>query len=299
MSNTGENAPALITTREAARMLGVCRQTISNYIRRGVIKLARTGDVRAQYLYRSDVEAIGTSAKKIEEIKNSIREEETELRNRLRELREVKEKAMKDSPTWLRYDGKFLPIMRACIEFARFYTSERGYEFLIRYLVNGESLEEIGDSFCLTRERVRQIIEKNVKRMRMHAEDAYMIMEDYHEAKDDNNFLFEWAMAERKRNTDLRKENDLLRQGILAKEEADKRKPYAMSDAIPILDLCISVRTHNALKAAGIDQIGDLRGKTWMDLMKIRNLGKKSVREIIEKTRKYGLWEGGGNSRND
>lgn len=56
---------------------------------------------------------------------------------------------------------------------------------------------------------------------------------------------------------------------------------------IPIEDLELSVRAFNCLKRAGIDTVGDLLDKTYDDLGKVRNLGKKSIDEIVEKLRNH------------
>ncbi len=50
-----------------------------------------------------------------------------------------------------------------------------------------------------------------------------------------------------------------------------------------IEDLDFSVRTYNCLKRAGINSVGDLVAKTEDDMMKVRNLGKKSLEEVIQK----------------
>lgn len=52
---------------------------------------------------------------------------------------------------------------------------------------------------------------------------------------------------------------------------------------IMIEDLDFSVRTYNCLKRAGVNTVGDLVAKSESDMMKIRNLGKKSLEEIILK----------------
>lgn len=52
---------------------------------------------------------------------------------------------------------------------------------------------------------------------------------------------------------------------------------------IMIEDLDFSVRTYNCLKRAGINTVGELVAKAESDMMKIRNLGKKSLEEIVLK----------------
>ena len=61
----------------------------------------------------------------------------------------------------------------------------------------------------------------------------------------------------------------------------------------PVRDLELSVRSENCLLRGGVHVIGDLVGRAREDLLKIRNLGKISLREIEEKLEKFGLSLGG------
>ena len=70
-------------------------------------------------------------------------------------------------------------------------------------------------------------------------------------------------------------------------ESGEKEAESVGPTAIPIEDLELSVRAFNCLKRANIHTIGDLTGKTEDELGKIRNLGKKSVDEILEKLKSY------------
>ena len=58
---------------------------------------------------------------------------------------------------------------------------------------------------------------------------------------------------------------------------------------VSIDDLDFSVRAYNCLKRAGILTLRDLVDKTENDMMKIRNLGKKSLKEVIDKVKDLGL----------
>lgn len=74
--------------------------------------------------------------------------------------------------------------------------------------------------------------------------------------------------------------------GIMnAKQEDTKQKKLET----PIDDLDFSVRAYNCLKRAGVNTLGDLTEKTELDMMKIRNLGKKSLKEVIDKIKEMGL----------
>ena len=56
-----------------------------------------------------------------------------------------------------------------------------------------------------------------------------------------------------------------------------------------IEELELSVRSYNCLKRAGIATVGDLAEKSQEDMMKVRNLGKKSLDEVIAKLHSLGL----------
>ena len=74
-------------------------------------------------------------------------------------------------------------------------------------------------------------------------------------------------------------------QVMVEKEESKKEKVLEMS----IEDLELSVRSFNCLKRAGISTVEDLANKTEDDMMKVRNLGKKSFDEVTIKLRSLGL----------
>ncbi len=56
-----------------------------------------------------------------------------------------------------------------------------------------------------------------------------------------------------------------------------------------IEELDLSVRSFNCLKRAGIDTVGDLTNRTEDDMIKVRNLGRKSLEEVIKKMHALGL----------
>lgn len=70
-------------------------------------------------------------------------------------------------------------------------------------------------------------------------------------------------------------------------EKDDKGKEKALEMTIDELDL--SVRSFNCLKRAGINTVEDLTNKTEDDMMKVRNLGRKSLEEVINKLASLGF----------
>ena len=73
---------------------------------------------------------------------------------------------------------------------------------------------------------------------------------------------------------------------ILEKKE-DSSKEKALEMTIEELDL--SVRAFNCLKRAGVNTVGDLVNKSPEEMMKVRNLGKKSLEEVIAKLQSLGF----------
>ncbi len=74
-------------------------------------------------------------------------------------------------------------------------------------------------------------------------------------------------------------------QVMIEKEESKKEKVLEMS----IEELELSVRSFNCLKRAGIATVEDLTNKSETEMMKVRNLGKKSFDEVTAKLRSLGL----------
>ena len=72
---------------------------------------------------------------------------------------------------------------------------------------------------------------------------------------------------------------------MVEREETIKEKVLEMT----IEELDMSVRSFNCLKRAGIDTVEDLTNRTEEDMIKVRNLGKKSLEEVIQKLASLGL----------
>ncbi|PKM62276.1 MAG: DNA-directed RNA polymerase subunit alpha [Firmicutes bacterium HGW-Firmicutes-21] len=72
---------------------------------------------------------------------------------------------------------------------------------------------------------------------------------------------------------------------MVDREETIKEKVLEMT----IEELDMSVRSFNCLKRAGIDTVEDLINRTEDDMIKVRNLGKKSLEEVIQKMQSLGL----------
>ncbi len=72
---------------------------------------------------------------------------------------------------------------------------------------------------------------------------------------------------------------------MIEKEDDEKEKVLEMS----IDELELSVRSYNCLKRAGINTVEELTNRTSEDMMKVRNLGRKSLEEVLAKLDELGL----------
>ena len=72
---------------------------------------------------------------------------------------------------------------------------------------------------------------------------------------------------------------------MVEKAEDDKEKVLEMN----IDELELSVRSYNCLKRAGINTVEELCSRTSDDMMKVRNLGRKSLEEVLQKLEELGL----------
>ena len=70
-------------------------------------------------------------------------------------------------------------------------------------------------------------------------------------------------------------------------EKADDAKEKVLEMNIDELEL--SVRSFNCLKRAGINTVEELTNRTPEDMMKVRNLGRKSLEEVLAKLKELGL----------
>ena len=149
----------------------------------------------------------------------------------------------------------------------------------LRYL-HGLNLEQCGYRFGVTRERIRQVEAKALRKMR-HPSRSRMFLK----ASDD---LLDRAWKEMEEASRIRLEAIRIREGAFD-DLIREKKVEPVNTEIPIDELELSVRSWNCLRRAGVNYISDMDGWTQERLMRVRNLGRKSMMEIIDRLRERGI----------
>ncbi len=163
---------------------------------------------------------------------------------------------------------------------SRAFLTPREKVVLEGYYVKGYTLEAIGLQFGVTRGRIRQILNKAIRRMKQPSRlDVLKYGKELVEEQDDVEEL----------TRQLKEKKRFLEQMNVELDENIKKIIGEVSLSKPIKELDLSIRSYNCLKRADIFTVGDLTQKTEEEMMRIRNLGRKSLKEIIRVLDDMGL----------
>lgn len=159
------------------------------------------------------------------------------------------------------------------LEYVLHTLTERERRVLDFRYKDGLTFEEIGKRFCVTRERIRQIHAKSLRKLRH---------------PDRLNYLKYGVSGVISLKTESAREAAL----------ASLPKPDIKPEDIPLEELELSVRSYNCLKRAGKNTLREVSEMTFDELCHVRNIGKKSVDEICAVLTKYGITLKTDNRRN-
>lgn len=178
------------------------------------------------------------------------------------------------------------PLQEKGLERALEMLTQREREYLLMYYRDEMSLDKIGNMFSRTRERVRQIIHKALRKLR-HPTKAKMIRDGYDENETEKFFAKrEKELAERQANLEAKQtylDNlDKKLNGQMIELGRDPEQFDIKRTKTTLDDMQLSVRSYNCLSHAGIHTLQDILDYTG-DFTNIRNLGVKSMKEIRSK----------------
>ena len=164
--------------------------------------------------------------------------------------------------------------------------TEREKKVLKLRYQNAMTLEEVANMLGVTRERIRQIEARALRKLRhpRHWKNwKFDTMSRYIESE-------KLASELSLKNIELRKKLEQMYEVLGVKYP--NARTITQNDEIepvPIDEMELSVRSYNCLKRANINYVEDLKGYTVESLKKVRNLGMKSIREVVEKAREFGI----------
>lgn len=155
---------------------------------------------------------------------------------------------------------------------------------LTYYYKNKMSLEEIGKVYGVTRERIRQIIKRALVKLK-HSRAKTIIT--------DGNHQYELINAKEREELYLKIKREMsyeLALEIIEQHKREERDNWEQNVESPdIVEMDLSIRSYRGLKRAGINTISELTSLSEDKVIRIRNLGKKCLKEIKMKLNSLGL----------
>lgn len=254
-----KNEKRLVSREDAAEFLRCTQQTVSNWVKNGVLKGHM---INGRLFVDSDtLHALTDSVAELEESKrkvNELLEESNATSSKLQNDIDDKRAAL-----GLYRGGSASRISRDAIVslLASFGNAlpDKENDVLIGIVESGD-IAYVADKHGLSEERTMQIANKACRRIR-YAKFGNIIEENYNL---------------KKRLAELERENNSLRNGIVP-PKSTVRNPILDKR---IADCDFSVRTINCLICMGIDTVEKLAAAKKSDIMKYRNVGKKTICEI-------------------
>ena len=173
--------------------------------------------------------------------------------------------------------------------------SDRERYCLMAYYKELRNLENIGKSLNITRGRVNQIIKKAIVKLKHSGKELLIQGKDKFELISLNekeeiikefkekigyDLIVEWIG-----NHEITEELLNVCHSVI---NTYNNRPKGQGEAT-IEDLDLSVRSYNCLKRCGIHTLKDLTSMTRDGMMKVRNLGRKSLKEVESKLKEIGL----------
>ena len=154
---------------------------------------------------------------------------------------------------------------------------------------DGMTLEQVGNVFGVQRERIRQIQAKALRKLRHPRLSRHYrldTMERWYDAEEE---LSKMRLENIRLQNRLDALTELASRNITPAELDEIEKERERKQSARIEEMELSVRSWNCLCRANIRYVKDLEGMTIEKLAKIRNLGRKSMNEVVAKAAEWGI----------
>ena len=266
----------MITRKEAAQLLKCTPQSISYMVSNGILKghkvkdriLVDSDTITKQFDTILDYVSTKENVEKLTEV---LHKKEAELEDRIKDLEY--EMGLIDSPSRAASDiGATLLLSE--LNHYQDMLNHREFSILRDFIEGMRGFDELADKYCLTRERIRQVIVRGLNRIRMN---------DASKRMTDEIILLNQHIKE----LETEKEND--REQYLKSLSGQENKPYSPVMNKKLVECDLSVRALNCIRYLELETLGDLANSDKRLLMAVRNMGKKTMQEFEILLEHYGL----------
>lgn len=270
---------ARITRNKAAEILGVSRQTISNYIKEGILG-SYVDEHGITYVNSEDIEKYAQKYKMIAANEKMIDDKLKEVEARKRainvELTELRNRATANGKLAANAVGMLFGVINAMSHLGVLPNLTYRESNLLKDIINGMTYDELSIKYGVSATRISQLVVRTCNKL-TYNEDI--------------------VIAELSMNRALMSEVDRLNEAVkslqISYDEYRRGKgdnPISGAVLPPLIlsrdinDCGFSVRILNALRCEEVYTVGDLLRKFHCksDLYKIRNLGKKTILIILD-----------------
>ncbi len=286
-----------LTTEEAAELAGVNRQTIINWVNerliggkkircakgyRFIIDKQSLQNLIEDCTIKADTEAIARHKELLIKEKESLLQERQAVKDEWEALKQTKD-AICTYPNVLETVLRILDVVEVNYR-------EREAEILRRVL-RGVSFDRIAQDYGLRSERIRQIVQYSLRKMGnapsylQQGEAISDLKKQIGQLQVEKDVLGEQIKILWNENAELAEKVGI--ENVFNPEELDKETAALMSSRL--IDHNLSVRTLKALRRYNIETIGDLIQYSSQYLLKIKYIGKKSLRELDDLLNTHGL----------
>ncbi len=273
----------LLSREEAAMLLDVTPQSISNWVEKGILKghfvdhLLKI-DKASIEKYFDTLSDLAFIEKRIVVMRHDLQLTERELEKNLKDTRSAVNLLGKGVPSHLLNE-----IFSSIIEASGKDVLKEREETILTMLLDGKDVGGIADEYGLTRSRIMQIAVHAIRKMATVKSYSDLRKEKRQLAFENQNFPIV-VQSLRNRIKALEQVNNITAPPVSKYDYllGDKGGTFTSLMNTKIVDLNISVRALNCLKAADIETFGDLVRCNRTYLLKFRNFGKRSLRELDE-----------------
>lgn len=276
----------MITRQEAATLLNVSGQTISNWVEKGILHAHYSYDSRNTMLidrksiekYFDSLEELAFMEKRITLQKKTLRGVTNNLEKELEDMTKAKHLFGKGVSEFFLRD-----IFNCVLHVTGDELLKEREKDILKKLMSGLTLKDVAECYCLTPSRILQITNKAISKIYTMKSWPQM-HEEYKRVSAENQRITAMLESQRLRTKELEAQlgmKETIGDGMSLVPGYTKVQ-LAKTLATPLANCNLTVRTLNCMKATDIETVGDLVKYTKVDLLKLRNLGKKSLRELDE-----------------